>query len=143
MTDQTVPKPEPVPDGTTRFYWEAARDGQLLLQRCTACGFYLHPPDVACPRCRSEELEHVAASGRGVIYAVTVARQAFHQSFIEDVPYVLALVELEEQSGLRMLTNIVDAEPGTLDSGTPVRLTFEPRGEWALPQFRPAEGDGS
>jgi uncharacterized protein len=136
-----VIKPEPVPDAESSFYWEGARHGTLLVQRCTACGFYLHPPGVACPRCLSETLQPVPAGGRGTVYAFTVAHQAFDPSFADDLPYILALVELEEQSGLRILTNIVDVEPNDITSGTPVEVTFEPRGERWIPQFRP-EGQG-
>jgi uncharacterized OB-fold protein len=78
-------------------------------------------------------------SGRGVIYAFTVARQAFDVTFAEEVPYVLALVELEEQPGLRILANVVDVEPEAVRGGIPVGVTFEQRGDWSLPQFRPVE----
>lgn len=78
----------------------------------------------------------MAASGRGTIFAFTIARQAFHESFADRVPYVLALVELEEQAGLRVLSNIVGPDQAALASGAPVELVFEARGDWALPQFR-------
>ena len=129
-------KPPPVPDEVSRHYWEGARQGSLLLQRCTACHFYLHPPGVACPRCLSESLDVVPARGRGTVYAFTVARQAFDPAFADDVPYVLALVELDEQPGLRMVTNIIDSELSEITAGAPVQATFEQRGEWSIPQFR-------
>jgi hypothetical protein len=75
-------------------------------------------------------------SGRGTIYAFTVARQAFDSAYVDDIPYVLGLVELEEQASLRILTNIVDANPDQLTSQLPVEVTFEERQGFKLPQFR-------
>jgi hypothetical protein len=75
-------------------------------------------------------------SGRGKIYAYTVARQAFDGAFVEDIPYVLALVELEEQANLRILTNIVGAQLDELASDVAVEVTFEDRRDYKLPQFR-------
>jgi uncharacterized protein len=91
---------------------------------------------VACPRCLSEALVPTQMSGRGKIYAYTVARQAFSSAFIDDIPYVLALVELEEQAGLRILTNIVGAQLDELTSDVAVEVTFEDRKDYKLPQFR-------
>jgi hypothetical protein len=65
-----------------------------------------------------------------------VARQAFDPAFADDLPYVLALVELDEQPGLRMVTNIIDSELSEITAGAPVEVTFEQRGEWSIPQFR-------
>ena len=129
-------KPVPQPDPVSEFYWEGAREGSLLVQRCAGCGFLLHPPDVVCPRCLSADLVPTPMSGRGVIYAFTTARQAFDAAFIEDLPYSLALVELEEQPGLRILANIVGVSPEEVTGGAAVEVTFEERGDWALPQFR-------
>lgn len=75
-------------------------------------------------------------SGRGKIYVYTVARQAFDSAFIDDIPYVLALVELEEQANLRILTNIVGAQLDEVASDVAVEVTFEDRKEYKLPQFR-------
>ncbi len=126
----------PEPDEVSRFYWEAARQDVLMVQRCQPCGWYLHPPGVVCPRCLSEDLVPTAVSGRGRVYAYTVANQAFDAAFTGSVPYLLALVELDEQPGLRLLTNLVGASPAQVESGAPVTVTFEPRGAWRLPQFQ-------
>jgi uncharacterized protein len=131
-----VNKPVPEPDAVSAFYWEAARQGTLMIQRCQTCSRYLHPPDVACPQCLSDTLVPTAVSGRGRVYAYTVAHQAFDASFRDDVPYVLALIELDEQPGLRMLTNLVGTTAAEVESGAPVEVTFEARGSWKLPQFR-------
>lgn len=132
----TNTRPVPEPDGLTQFYWEGTKAGRLLIQRCDSCGWFLHPPDVVCPRCLSQSLVPTPVRGQGVIYAFTVARQAFDRAFIDHVPYVLALVDLEEQPNLRMLTNIVDTPLDQVSSGLPVELTFEQCQDYRLPQFR-------
>lgn len=132
MTALPVPLPDPVSD----FYWDAARRGELAALRCGACGLLHHPPEVACPHCGATDLRPEALSGRGTVYASTVVRQAFDTSFVGQVPYVVALVDLAEQPGLRVLANVVDVAPEAVAIGTPVEVTFEHRGDAALPQFR-------
>jgi uncharacterized OB-fold protein len=70
------------------------------------------------------------------VYSFTVVRQAFDEAFLGEVPYVVALVELPEQAGLRVLTNLLEVEPDDVEVGMPVELTFETRDGQALPQFR-------
>lgn len=129
-------KPTPVPDDVTRFYWEGAHDHELRVARC-ANGHLSHPPAPSCPHCGSRELEPHAVSGRGTVYSFTVVRQAFDEAFLGEVPYLIALVELPEQSGLRVLTNLLEVEIDDVEVGMPVELTFETRDGQALPQFRP------
>ncbi len=131
------PRPVPLPDEVSRFFWEGARDGRLLVQRCSACGSYQYPPDVACIRCQSQALEATEVSGRGSLYSFAIVDRAYHEGFVDALPYVVGLVDLPEQAGLRMLTNIVEAEHGSLRVGMPLEVVFEPRGDIALPQFRP------
>jgi uncharacterized OB-fold protein len=130
-------KPVPVPDETTAFYWEAARNGRLEIQRCAQCRSWRYPPTIACPNCQSEELVPTPVSGRGSVYSFTVVRQAFDPAYAAELPYVVALVELEEDAGVRILTNIVHAEPSTITVGMPVEVTFEDRIGLALPMFQP------
>ena len=135
-------RPPPQPDVTTSFFWDAAAQGRLSIQRCSACGYLQHPPDVVCTECQSPDLEPVEVSGRGTLYSFAIADRAFHPGFVAHVPYVVALVELPEQAGLRLLSNVVEAEPEHLRIGMPVEVVFEPRGGMSLPQFRPLGGDG-
>jgi uncharacterized OB-fold protein len=128
--------PIPVPDTVSAFYWEAAGRGELAALRCSSCGLLHHPPDVACPHCGGTGLEPEALSGRGTVYASAVARQAFDTSFVDELPYVVALIELAEQPGLRVLANVIDVAPEAVAVGTPVEVAFERRGDVALPQFR-------
>ncbi len=127
-------KPVPEPDEVSRFYWEGAAEGRLLVQRCSTCRRYLFPPSVACPGCLTDTLVPTPVSGRGRVHAFTVARQAFDPSF--DVPYVLALIELEEAPEVRILTNLVESDPAAVSGGAAVEVVFEARGTAALPQFR-------
>lgn len=127
-------KPVPVVDEVSRFYWEAAAEGTLSVQKCSSCQRYLFPPSVVCPRCLTETLVPTPVSGRGRVHAFTVARQAFDPSF--EVPYVLALVELEEDPEVRILTNLVGSDPTEVAGGAPVEVVFEDRAAVSLPQFR-------
>ena len=131
--------PVPEPGALTEFYWEAVREHRLEILRCQSCGFYVHYPRPICNRCLSEELAPEPVSGRGTLYAYTVAVQPFHPYFVDKVPYVLAVVELEEQPGLRLTTDIVDCDEARLKVGLPVEVTFrEVAPHVTLPLFRPA-----
>jgi len=135
---QEIPVPEP--DEVTAFYWAAAQDKRLVLQRCQGCGLYQYPPDVACVHCQGTDLTPTEVSGRGTLYSFTTVDRAFHAGFAGKLPYVVALVELDEQPGLKLLTNIVEAHPSQLKIRMPVEVTFETRRDITLPQFRPVSG---
>jgi uncharacterized OB-fold protein len=131
-----VEKPVPEPDEASASYWEGAASGQLLVTRCVPNHHLFHPPDVACPVCGSDELESIAVSGRGSVYSFAVVRQAFDPAYLDDVPYVVALVALDEDPSVRILTNIVETRIDDVVIGMPVEATFERRGSGAIPQFR-------
>ena len=135
----TDTRPVPEPDGISQFFWDGAAEGRLLIQRCTACGKYQYPPDVACTYCQCETLDATEVSGRGTLYAHVVPDRTFHEGFVAHLPYVVALVELDEQPHLRMITNIVDVEPDQLIDGMRLEVTYERRGAVTLPQFRPEQ----
>ena len=131
----------PAPDETTEFFWAGARDGRLMILRCDACGFYVHWPRPCCKRCNSFDLTPTEVSGRGTLYSYTVAVHPFHSWLAERLPYVLAVVELEEQHNLKLVTNIVDCQEDALHCGMPVEVTFERiTEEVTLPMFRPRVG---
>lgn len=112
-----------VPEETelTAPYWEAGRRGAIALQRCAACDVVWHPPQPRCPECRSAVgVTWTEASGRGTVWSYTVVRHAAHASMRDQLPYVVALVELEE--GPRIVTNLVGAEIGDVAMGMPVEL---------------------
>jgi uncharacterized OB-fold protein len=133
-------RPLPQPDDATRFHWDAAAGHRLVLQRCRSCGKLQYPPEVCCIYCQTTDFEHVEVTGRGMIYSYSVVNRALHAGFIDTLPYVVVLVELDDQPGLRMLTNLVDIPAGTtLECGMPVEVVFEDRGAVTLPQFRLSE----
>ncbi|OHV48475.1 hypothetical protein BCD48_15595 [Pseudofrankia sp. BMG5.36] len=142
MTSSTADdrRPVPQPDEITRFYWDGAAAGRLLMQKCLSCGKLQFPPDVCCLSCQSEHFGHAEVSGRGSIYSYAVVERPLHAGFVDALPYVIALVELDEQSGLRLVANLLDATPGTrLSCGQPVEVVYEKREGITLPQFRLVE----
>lgn len=129
-------KPIPAAGDLDRPYWDGARQRQLMLQRCTGCGRYAHPPTMICPRCGSEDQVWEEASGRGTIHSFTIARQSTTRGFQSEVPYVVVLVAPEEDPDVLLLTNLVgDVDLEALDVGHAVTVTFEERGDMVLPQF--------
>lgn len=120
-------------DNETRPYWEGLAQGELRIQRCTACQRAVFYPRALCPSCHTEALVWIVASGRGTIYTYTVAHQAFGL-FAEETPFIVALVELEE--GVRLMSRIVGTAPARVAVGLPVQVTFEVVGELTLPYFR-------
>jgi uncharacterized protein len=125
----------PVPQITDEngAFWTGGRDGELLIIRCTSCGYWIHPPTPRCPQCLSDAVEPQAVSGRGAVYSYTINRQAWVPGL--EVPFVIAMVELDEQPGLRLMTNIVDCPTEEVEIGMPVEVAFVERGEAFIPVF--------
>ena len=110
-------------------FFDAAREGKLLLKRCAACGELHYYPRAVCPFCASSRTEWVAARGRGTLYSYSVMRRV-------EPPYAIAYVTLEE--GVTLLTNLVDCDFDALRIGMPLRVVFKPKGEDTVPMFTPA-----
>lgn len=117
-----------------RHYFDCALKGQLVFKTCLACGHMQFPPRHLCPVCWSDRLEWSQHGGRGRVYSVTTVHRAPVPGM--EVPYVLAMVELD--GGLRMMANIVGPDAGQAKIGDSVSVSveFERRGDAALPQFR-------
>jgi hypothetical protein len=138
-TQEAKPKPVPIVNPWARPFWDGARAGRLLIQRCQDCARHVFYPRVACPHCASERLEWVEASGKGTVYSYTVVYNNAPSAFAADVPYVVAVIELAE--GVRMLSNIVQCNLDGLRCDMPVEVTFERlNDEFTLPKFRPVGG---
>lgn len=118
-----IAKPVPVPSDVSRPYWEAAAEGRLVLQCCAACGTVRHYPRLLCSNCYSDAVVWKPASGRGTIHSWTVAHHAYHPAFIDELPYVLVTVDLEE--GVRALGRW--RGEAALAIGQPVQGAFEAR----------------
>jgi uncharacterized OB-fold protein len=127
-------RPLPVSNADGEPYWTAADDGRLAIQRCRSCGHTYFLPRCLCPSCWSSDKEWVTAAGRGRIYSFSIIHRAPLPSFKHDVPYVVALIELEE--GPRMMSNIVGEGALEAKIGDPVTVCFEDRGGRKLPQFQ-------
>lgn len=129
-------KPLPVVDPESRPYWEALCARRLLLKRCRSCTRYHHYPRELCPYCGSDTVEWAEARGGGTVYSYTVARRPAGPAFKQDVPYVVAIIELDE--GARMMSNIVGIDPSEVRIGQRVAVEFEAvTPEITLPRFRP------
>ena len=126
----------PEVDSHTARFWTSGTTGALVVPRCRPCGHHLLPPAPVCNRCRSTDLEEVELSGRGEVYTFTVNVQPWFPDM--EVPNVLAVVELAEEPGLRILVTLVDVEPETVAIGMPVQLAFATEGDIAVPYGRPA-----
>ncbi len=115
------PLPRPYQD--TETYWAAARDHRFVIQHCKSCGKHQFYPRGVCSHCLSSDLEWHEASGKGTVYSFSVNHRAPHPGFADVIPFVLAIVELEE--GPRMMTNIVECNPDSVKIGMAVEVTFE------------------
>lgn len=123
----------------TQFFWDGIKQRKLLILQCQNCGHHVHVPRPVCNRCRSLDLQPVEMSGRATLYGYTVVMQAFHPYYTDKIPYTLAVVELVEEPGLRMTTQIVDCPEADLRTGMDVELVWtEVAPEMILPYFRPA-----
>jgi uncharacterized OB-fold protein len=126
----------PVLTELNRPFWTGGAEGVLQFLRCTDCGFYLHPPGPVCRRCLSANTAVAAVSGRGHVVTYTVNHQAWRPGVA--VPYNIALVELVEQPGLRLTTNLVGCANEDIEIAMPVQVEFEQVGEIFIPVFAPA-----
>lgn len=129
-------KPIPTPTLETEPYWEGCRHHQLRIQRCSNCHCYQFFPRIYCAKCFSERVEWVNASGRAKVLSFTIVRRPVSPAFADEIPYIVALVTLEE--GPQMMTNIVECAPEEVAIGLAVEVIFE---DWSdrisIPQFRP------
>lgn len=125
----------------TEAFWTGGKDSSLLIQRCSHCGLYQHPPLPICSACRTETVGPEAVSGKGKIKTYTVNHQPWLPGL--DEPFVFAAVELDEQPELYVFSNIL-APPDSVRSGQRVKVCFEHHEDVWLPMFEPdGESDGA
>jgi uncharacterized OB-fold protein len=140
MTGEAPPRPFrvlPAVGADNEHFWRGGAEGRLQFLRCDDCGYWIHPPQPRCPICLSKSLSVAVASGLGTVFTYTVNHQLWYPNL--DPPYVIAIVALDEQDGLRLTTNLVNVEPDAVEIGMRVRVTFEEYdGVW-LPFFEPTE----
>lgn len=134
--DSTLPKP--ISNADSAPYWQGARESKLLIRKCNACGELHFMPRHVCPHCWSDDLQWIEASGKGTVHSYSIIRRASDPRFADLVPYVVALVDLEE--GPRMMANVLGDNALDTKIGDALTLIFEDRGDGdQLPQFQLAK----
>jgi uncharacterized OB-fold protein len=129
-------KPLPNVNGDSKEFWAGCKAHELRFQKCKTCDHVRWPPSILCPLCYSKDTKWIVAEGKGRVYSFTVYHVAYHPGFENDLPYVVADVELEE--GPRLLTNIVGCRPDEVKCDMPVEVTWEDiTADFSLPKFRP------
>lgn len=120
-------------------FWRGGRDGELRFLRCGDCATYVHPPSPRCPGCLSKRLAPEAVSGLGTVHTFTLNHQPWVPA--PDHPYAIAIVTLDEQDDLRLMTNVVNCPAESVHVGMRVRVVFDERDDdvW-VPLFEPVEG---
>jgi uncharacterized OB-fold protein len=116
-------------------FWTGGARGELCFLRCGACGFFVHPPTPRCPACLGKEVRPEAVSGRARVLSYTWNHQPWVPA--PDHPYPIAIVEIAEQPGLRLMTNLVGCGPDDLRIGMEVRAVFERHEDVYIPLFEP------
>ncbi len=116
-------KPLPIITDDNRLYWEYIRNHELRMQKCTQCGFVRFPVSILCPKCHAMDVEWVQLSGKGIIYSYVIYRIAYHPAYQNDIPYVVAIIQLEE--GPRMESNIIGCKVEDVKITLPVEVVFE------------------
>lgn len=124
-----------------RHFWTGGERDELVFLACAECRQLVHPPSPRCPECLSRNLGARAVSGRGRVASYTVNHQPWNPTMPER--YVVALVEIDEQPSVRLMTNIVGCDPDDVRIGMPVRVVFEQDDDVFLPFFTPVDGVGA
>lgn len=137
--DPTQPPPQPRPDPDSEGFWEATARGELALCRCTECRLWMQPPLERCRKCAGETVFE-PISGKGYVYSFIVQHRPVTVGYIDNVPYAVGVIELDEQVGLRLPGRIVDIAPGDIKVGMRVKARLEPLpgGDYVVPVFAPA-----
>ena len=120
---------------SNEHFWRGGEVGELRFLRCRPCRTFVHPPAPVCPACYGKDLAVETVSGRATVLTFTLNHQEWVPS--PDHPYAIAIVEIEEQAGLRLMTNIVGCEPERVQIGMPVRVVFEQHDDVWIPLFEP------
>ena len=130
-------KPVPTPDSESAPFWAACARHELQVQRCGACGTHRFPATTYCPKCQSSSMEWVPSTGGGKVFSwVVVHHPVPKEAYAGDVPYVVALITLDE--GPRMVSNILSCAPSEVKADMRVQVTFQERDGFSLPMFKPA-----
>ena len=136
-TEYKKPVPRPLHPELTKPFWEAAKRHELLIPRCKICSKYFWYPREECPYCLRQGWDWHVATGKGRLYTYTVVHRAADPRFQAQVPYVYAVIQLDE--GPRLISNVVDCDVGDVTIDMPVTVHFDDvTDETTLVKFRPA-----
>lgn len=130
----SVRMPLPELTDTNRDFWQGGEHGELRIARCRACRTWFHPPTAVCPECLSFDVGAEAVSGKATVAAYTINYQAWIPGM--EVPFVLAIVELDDVPGVRLTTRLLDVKPEDAKTGLRVAVEFEQVDDVWLPLFR-------
>ena len=139
-------QPSPLPETdwpATREFWQGAARAELRIPRCQGCARLVWYPRESCPHCGGTDLRWAVQSGRGRLFSWAVVEKPLFAPFADRVPYVTGLVALEEDPGVRLVTNIVGCDPKDLQMEMPVRVLFQQiefegsQGRVVAPMFEP------
>jgi uncharacterized OB-fold protein len=134
LPEGAKPRVAPIPDAESEPFWSGTLDGKLLVQECSMCGQRQLYGRSLCTNCHSAALNWIETSGRGTIYSRTIIRQNPSRSFKHMIPFVVALIDLDE--GPRMMSNVIGTPAEEVNIGDRVRVTFETVSDAAaLPLF--------
>jgi uncharacterized OB-fold protein len=123
-------------DAVTEPFWQAAKQRRLVAPKCSDCGTFRLPPTPFCPECQSTSMDWPELSGRATVYSFAVVHGF---PGIPDATLVPAVVELPDAPGVRLVTNVIDVEPGNVTIGMELTVDFHPITDgWLLPVFRVA-----
>jgi len=136
----TPPAPLRIPpqlDSNNRAFWTGGLAGQLLIAHCRACGWWNHPASPVCRACLSRNVRPEPVSGRAILATYTINHHQWSPEATAD-PYVIGIVELVEQPGLRQITNVVNCDLADARIGMQLQVLFHPLADVAIPLFEPA-----
>ena len=137
MSENVLTRPVPYPSHISEPFWQACRRHELVIQRCDDCSTFVFYPRATCTSCGSEALTWQPVSGRGTLFTYTIARRPTHRRLASRVPYVIAVIELDE--GPHLTSTVIDCDVETLRIGQRVVVDFEDLDEVAIPVFKLAD----
>ena len=130
-------KPLPIINEDTAPYWKYCKKHELRMQKCRECGHIRFPVSILCPECHSMEAEWTKLSGKATVYSYIVFRLPYHESYKDDIPYAVAIIQLDE--GPRMESNLIVPDLEKIRIDMPVEVFFDDvTDEVSLPKFKPA-----
>lgn len=135
MSDFDMTKPKPLTQPWSEKFWEGTKNGKLLIQHCKDCDAKIFYPRKFCPECWSGNLDWIESRGTGTIHTFTTAYGMVEPRFMDELPYTIAYVDLDE--GIRMMTRIVECDPKDITIDMKVQVTFFEREGFHLPYFKP------